>query len=259
MELGNEQVHSTVMDPVHGNAEYVEQIKFTEKWLRLVKGNVNKIFYQARGDWTSRLRYRAMHQVDLYKRRVRNEILVDAVRFIFQVGNVQLLSWATIFLRTRMGGTVIFQVLEDFIAFHISEDYEAERKASLLLIHGKMQKSLGRTRFPKIVNSLTQGQQDRSQKMDYIISVLLYEILNVLWQSIQSEVNERERRKHLLQYMVAIQHSLKFAFAAPGSRDNADSYCPDHTCSGATDRWLVLLVFKLVATCVSRRFKWFIR
>lgn len=97
-------------------------------------------------------------------------------------------------------------IRQQYCRFHIFKDYEPKRKEQPVVVSGGTLKPLGRTTFTKVVTALTQGQQQRTQYLDYMIRVLLYDNINVIVRMVQNEVVASHTRKILLAIGVVDAH-----------------------------------------------------
>lgn len=107
-------------------------------------------------------------------------MLVDAVCFLFQPNNLQLLSWHTERLPQQNGTIVDFpSIKRQRCRVHTSSDYDEKHKAHPFLV-------LGRSMFTKTLTALTQGEQHRTNSVDYVIGVLRYDNVVTLVSTVQN-------------------------------------------------------------------------
>lgn len=174
-------------------------------------GAFAKMYQDARKEWNVLLCSGMVCKVSHTRRRRKDEDIREALLFIFNPQNVQLLSWGSKSVKVDGKWTTLPAVMRRKTMEHMFRDYKIfiENKESRGEI---ISKPLGRSAFLEICDSVTRGMQKRKAAVDYVLGALAYDNLRVALNVVKGELYASDRYELYLKQIDAIEEFIKFSY-----------------------------------------------
>lgn len=150
-----------------------------------MKRQATDVWYNVRKDG-------CLPNAEYAKRRLEDEVITRALRFLFTSNNIQLMAWGTKRLKIR-GGNRRFPMLVRKAC--IEKIWRVYKEHSLT--GNDSGKSMSRTTFTTIVSTLTTGDIEQRACVDYKLHVLVYENPSTLKKIIEDQITVIDKRKEL--------------------------------------------------------------
>lgn len=145
------------------------------------------------------------------KKRRQDDEIRDALRFIFNLQNVQLLSWGSKSVRLDQKLVTLPAVVRRKTTERLFRDYKAFSHNKVI---GSTEnpKPLGRSAFLQICESVTRRMQKRKSTVDYILGSLVYDNQRVARSVIKEVLYGSERHEMYLNQIDAVEEFIKCTY-----------------------------------------------
>lgn len=155
----------------------------------------------------------------LARRRFEVEVVTDAVKFMLDANNVQLMAWGTIRLEID-GRTVRFpQLVRTVTLERIWQAYNAKDGREC-----ESGRKLKRTTFISILRKITTADTKQRACVDYKLHALVYENASTLKRIIEDTVPVEKTRKELTKKLEAVIEFLKYSYVTHIDDRSFDPY-----------------------------------
>ena len=177
-------------------------------------GSFSRLYQQGRKDWDYIL-VNGFIPVTTRTRKIRSDDAMKiALKFLFPLCNVQLLSWGTKRVRSFDDNWVDFPAV-----IRKKSTEEIQRRYSAYCTSLSL-KPLSRTSFIAVANELTRGQQKRKAAVDYVLGCLCYDNLGTVREIVEGEIQSVEVKQSVKAQIDAVEEFMKFSYLEHVSLDS---------------------------------------